>query len=466
MDWLYGSLLTREAIAPMASRSLRAPHHPIRGTPAAHAKARVTTRDLSDYHCRPHHVITAPFNRAALDQLRLGNVARAELLCRRAIAICRQMVDRGYPDWWAVAMVEPWVNLARLASIRGDTDRALQVFAQVYDSAIDNAPVDIEGYQFDTPRLTRLLETLEGIDEARAAIEASYHTFLHGSFRALVTAGRADEACAFVLEQLDGDGARRPPPEKYRDDLLELRCLGFLAAGKFDAALEAVDALDTGDRASAWAPVATAILTAEVRLWSGDPLEADRWWWEAVSRLAQLRRGGGGGPIGYLLMRIAVGRMACDSVHEHRRLVEAACGYAQSERAAVHLLRCCGIMSRLEAQENTGSHEWRDRLAQLARETPYRLDQAAAYCELFRSARGAEANDIDLVDAYALASTIDSLEAAALSGLIERHNGAIDALDLRSRARRRRARWNPRESDAVERQFHALMNDEVSTVSE
>jgi hypothetical protein len=234
------------------------------------------------------------------------------------------MIDRGFPEWWAIAMVEPYVNLARLASLRGDTDRALRVFQHVYDCSIDGAPVDIEGYWFDTPRLTRLLQDLDGDGRGRVVVESSYRLFLQGSFRALVTAGRSDEAHAFVLDQIEGRGARRPPTGEYQDELLELRCLAPVTAGRHQEALIAADDLQAAGDFNGWAPVVAAILAAEARLWSDDRDEADRWWQEAVARLARLTRSGlPGAPLGYLLMRIAVGRMAADRVAGHRRLVEA-----------------------------------------------------------------------------------------------------------------------------------------------
>ncbi|HEY7402079.1 MAG TPA: hypothetical protein VIB39_01040 [Candidatus Angelobacter sp.] len=72
--------------------------------------------------------LSSLYNLGSLLQYQCGEHARAEHLCRHILSICTTLAED--PEW-AAAMVQPWINCARLAAAEGQTRRSLEILQGV-----------------------------------------------------------------------------------------------------------------------------------------------------------------------------------------------------------------------------------------------------------------------------------------------------------------------------------------------
>src|SRR5215471_17255323 len=115
LEWLFRFLLRREQVGVVCFRARN--KTALATDTGAQGLPNPNTLNPFDRDARPHEAIVSRFNQAALAQIRCGEIARAHTLCRRAIELCRSVIAHGGPRWWAEGMIEPYINLGRIAAL-------------------------------------------------------------------------------------------------------------------------------------------------------------------------------------------------------------------------------------------------------------------------------------------------------------------------------------------------------------
>jgi tetratricopeptide (TPR) repeat protein len=129
--------------------------------------------------------LTALYNRAALAHYQLGNYQRAEKLCHKAIAMCGEVEPAGAKAWF-LAVLQPYVNIARLAMAEGNWMRALKLLEGVRRFTEYGTPLQVS--QNILPSCSDFCTE----DECREIANFGRTVFITDSLRALLL---ADQYC-------------------------------------------------------------------------------------------------------------------------------------------------------------------------------------------------------------------------------------------------------------------------------
>ncbi len=183
-------------------------------------------------HGKVDSTLVTLYNMGSLLQYQCGELDRAERLCRHILSICGALAEERE---WAAAMVQPWINCARLAAARGQTARSLEIlrgvarFAQGQDNLrIEDflLPVSMAAGLFTVERdLPIVCRNVYLIDSARAY-------FLAGDHAGLLAFLESFNAEPFYTEHQGNAYA-----------LLEIRARALLALERYDEALEILKTL-------------------------------------------------------------------------------------------------------------------------------------------------------------------------------------------------------------------------------
>jgi tetratricopeptide (TPR) repeat protein len=453
MDWLYAFLLKSEEVGPVL---FRAGHQKTGLEYAIPKSAAAVGSDSLPKHALSPQLINR-MNRAALSQLRYGQVTRAELLCHKMIELCKEVLHQGHPLWWARGMIDPYINLGRLAALKGETDLALGIYKNVYRLGVEAADIQIDGYEVPVSRLLDSLRTLMQ-DDRESVFDQAGTIFVAESFRALLTAGRVQEAYEFALS------APRWMTGSVDDScslVHELCVLGALAVGAYDDAQAWLAKVQWDGRGADWTDITKTIMAAELSFWGGDSKKAVAQWNKSSAMLNE-NPANHGLDINnrlYLYIRTAFGLFANGTLDGLESLLEQILEYATTCGNEVHSLRCLMLLAQCEAMQGRKPSLYRERLRSLAVKTNYRLDKAVAFFELFRTGVQCESPDAtdDLLACYALAESIGSIQANAFIARIQEHCGSFSSL-LALDSRRKEWIVNKFRCEELEQEFTELMD--------
>ena len=453
MDWLYAFLLKSEEVGPVL---FRADHQKTGLEYSIPKSAAAVGSDSSPKQPLTPQLINR-MNRAALTQLRYGQVNRAELLCHKMIELCKELLNQGHPLWWARGMIDPYINLGRLAALKGETDLALGIYKNVYRLGVEAADIQIDGYELSVSGLLDSLRTLMQ-DDRDSVFDQAGTIFVAESFRALLIAGRVQEAYEFALLAPQWMNA-------CVDDscsmVHELCTLGALAVGAYDDAQAWLTKLQWEGRRADWTDITKTMMTAELLFWGGDSKKAAAQWDRSIAMLDE-NPADNGLDINnrlYLYLRIAFGQFANGTIDGLESLLEKMLEYSTTSGNEVHSLRCLMLLAQCEAMQGRKQSPYRERLRSLAMKTNYRLEKAVAFYELFRTGVQCESPDAadDLLACYALAESIGSIQANAFVAKIREHCGDFASL-LALDGRRKKRIVNKFRCEELEQEFAELMN--------
>jgi tetratricopeptide (TPR) repeat protein len=135
--------------------------------------------------------LTALYNRAALVHYQLGNYNHAVKLCWKAITMCGEAETSGAKAWY-LAVLQPYVNVARLLSAEGDWGRALAMLDEVRRFAENRAPLQLGDYVLP-PCSEYCTEA-----ECREIVNFARTVFITDSLRALLMADQYGELADFT----------------------------------------------------------------------------------------------------------------------------------------------------------------------------------------------------------------------------------------------------------------------------
>jgi len=167
------------------------------------------------------------FSNAALIFAYLGEPDRAAEILVHQLALVDEAIRRRRDPLFLSMVIDPWVNLGRLCSRRGDADAARRHFADVF-ALRSGADCRVGPCEIPADDWARTRVADHRLDELTAAI------YVIESLKALFVAERFDEAARF----LDTVGWARATP--LRSLLVEADLIALAGVGRHDEVLAAV----------------------------------------------------------------------------------------------------------------------------------------------------------------------------------------------------------------------------------
>lgn len=187
------------------------------------------------------------YNLGALLQYHYGELNRAEQICHRAIEICQALACQDSQVRWTAQMIQPYINLGRIAAARGDSALSLRIYDNVYRLFHKDCALAIDGYLIyggiipdlnrEDPSLAKISRNVYVLESIRALLQAydyegllkflddlpnqascewiscQDHAILEGRMKALLGMSRCRDALSAgreLITRLSHDGVRCP----------------------------------------------------------------------------------------------------------------------------------------------------------------------------------------------------------------------------------------------------------------
>jgi len=168
--------------------------------------------------------VTSAFNLCALLQFHCGELDRAEAVCHRAIKNCQTLADYEPHPRWAAQMIQPYINLGRIAATRGYASASLQVFTDVFRLFHEGCDLFIDGFLLSAS----MLDELEREEPTIRLV--SRNVYVLDSLRALLLANDYEALMEFA------DRASQQVPDQQLA-LMEARVRALTGMAKYADAL-------------------------------------------------------------------------------------------------------------------------------------------------------------------------------------------------------------------------------------
>jgi tetratricopeptide (TPR) repeat protein len=343
--------------------------------------------DFANLNQGDHSNLTYCYNMGALLQYHHGQFQRAEDICHREISICRESLERSASVHWVALMLQPYINLGRIAAARGDTDASLKTFESVYRYFHEGADITVGDILLTANLVPQLLESEPKLIELASA------AYLIDSIRAYLFAGNYDGLEGFVdrvesLPQYTGG--------RFERNLVEARARSLFHLNRGPEALELLARyLREHVRSRSderWRDVGLYCLVTNIYIACGRPDEAgkvlslvDRY----VAMLMEL-------PHHSVALAHTIYYAALTAVNAEnyrlalpyaRRTLDI-CQAAEHEVGVIKVLCLLLMIARREPSLITidARQEYYDRLLMLAESTCYWMEKSLAYYELAMTA--------------------------------------------------------------------------------
>lgn len=210
------------------------------------------------------HKLIALYNRTALLQYHLGDYDRAGQVCHKAISLCAEC-ELSESKTWFLAILQPYVNIARIATARGDWSQALKILESVRLFTEYGEPLRLGN---------RMLRPCAEVCTPSERLEISNFgrtVFVADSLRALLLADRYAELSTFAETWLQSEIGSNP---EFWMMLTEARARALLALGWRENALALLREMISRMKSTARIYPAIYCLVAEVYAGDGKQDEA------------------------------------------------------------------------------------------------------------------------------------------------------------------------------------------------
>jgi tetratricopeptide (TPR) repeat protein len=210
------------------------------------------------------HKLIAMYNRTALLQYHFGNYDHAEQLCHKAISLCAEC-ELSESKVWFQAILQPYVNIARIATAKGNWSRALEILDSVRLFTEYGLPLHLGN---------RVLRPCSEVCLPAECLEIKNFgrtVFIVDGLRALLMADRYPELSTFAETWLQSEFGSNP---EFWMMLTEARARALLAMGWRDNALALVREMIARMKSTGRIYPAVYCLVAEVYAGEGKQEEA------------------------------------------------------------------------------------------------------------------------------------------------------------------------------------------------
>lgn len=190
--------------------------------------------------------VIAHYNLAALIHYHLGCLDNAARLCWHALEIC-EVLSHHDPVAWAAQMIQPWINIGRIASARGNWEVGLSVYAGVFDFFCAAEDLAIGGIAL--PRRLAPMITARFSQMA----EVAKHSYVTESVKALLIGRQYQRLIAFSDQTMANAHFTGDISARYV--LLEAKARAFDALGQYNESLRTLRGLrEEMSRTGVWHP--------------------------------------------------------------------------------------------------------------------------------------------------------------------------------------------------------------------
>lgn len=324
--------------------------------------------------------LIAQYNLGSLAQIQYGMPDRGTALCKKAIDVCLQLGRESGTPRWMGEMFQPYINLGRIASAQGETERALKIFRQVFRFITCGENVQIHGCLLESA-------VLAPPPSQRARTEPLFEIYLQDSLKALAWAGHSEAILAFVDQVEQSPGFDTP---HFRRIIAEARARALLDLGRYGEAAGSMEMLSSWAGSDLLPQPAVCILLAEIHLQAGDRERSFQImkWVEGfypqlcapdvpLSERRKFRY-----LAGFQYFRLGDYSTAAARIEEALSMNRELGDDPGILKCGILALRCARLLG-----EHTETH--RDALHRDAQHSLYRQEQALAFYELAQSAQSA-----------------------------------------------------------------------------
>jgi tetratricopeptide (TPR) repeat protein len=322
--------------------------------------------------------LAVQFNQGALVQYQYGEIERAEIICRAEIELFARLSTSATNRALCLAsMVAPYVNLARIYGQKGDVEKSLNIFENVYRLGANRQDLSIFGRQIqvvDGPNMFAASPGCQKLMLSCRVIETARVLQTIEDYPALLTLVEENEVLPEYQDTF------------FKQYLLEVRSRALLNTGRYEEALSTFEeccrlmSTTNTDRI-----VAHLFLSQLYREWGRDDLARDTLakledYFSAIEhygrKLPILRQ---------IAYRIALERHLMGDDDKAVGPAEKAFNWCKELSDQPGCIKTAILLLRTSARTN-GRHEpqrrWYDELQQLASSSFFRLERACAYWEL------------------------------------------------------------------------------------
>jgi tetratricopeptide (TPR) repeat protein len=205
--------------------------------------------------------LIAQYNLGSLAQIQYGCVAKGLALCQKEIEICLQLTDESGTLRWTRELFQPWINIGRIAAARGDTERGLDIFRQVFRFVTEHEDFEIGGKRLDSSALAPPPGQI-------GRIAPLFEVYLQDSVKALACAGNYVRIITFLDETEHLPGFDTPHFQRL---IAESRARALLEQGRTREAAQVMEKLLSWLGSDALPQPAVCFFLAEILLQGGDP---------------------------------------------------------------------------------------------------------------------------------------------------------------------------------------------------
>ncbi|HET8909908.1 MAG TPA: hypothetical protein VFN23_00490 [Ktedonobacteraceae bacterium] len=328
------------------------------------------------HRCRlgEHADIIACYNLGSLYQFQAGELSRAERLCHHAIAICRQKAAGDRKDLWMLRMLQPYLNVARLAALRGETAKAVRVFRQVFSFISGQTDFYVNDYRIP-------VASLSGLEKEEPGLKAFVsNVFLFDSIKAFLVQSEFRPLLDFI-DEISGF----PVFQKhlgYQYVLMETRARALLGMGESGRALEVLSQFvrrmnsDKIEYLAVFALIAAAYRQQESSQQIVELLQA------VQKRARNYAQGKSLLRAAQTLHLLAVQQFLLFDYENARQNADQSIQSAESAGDEITVLKSLVLLTRIEEETRDFAHSRRQQLTSLATSTFYRFEKALAYLVL------------------------------------------------------------------------------------
>jgi len=205
------------------------------------------------------------YNMGSLIQYHRGELQKAEEVCSRAIAICREMLEENRSAHWGSEMLQPLINLGRIEAARADLQTSLSIFNSVYQYVFGSRDLTIDGYRLSSNLVPTFLERETKLQEIARTV------YLTDSIRAYLFAEDYSGLLCF-LEPLASSSQYQD--QFFTKRIIEAKARSLIALKQTRRALELLSTFLRLDPASAWKNIGLYCLVGNIYSVSGRPDDA------------------------------------------------------------------------------------------------------------------------------------------------------------------------------------------------
>jgi tetratricopeptide (TPR) repeat protein len=310
------------------------------------------------------------YNMGALMHFHYGDFDRAGLLCHRAIEICQMFAARNSDPRWVGNMIQPYINLGRLAAVEGRRQTSLRIYEEIFALFNEGRTLTIDGFAIPASML-HILER----DEPSLRV-VSRNVYVLDSLRALLIDGDYLELMRFI------DRVEEPVPHQ-RLAMMEAQVMALSAKGEFADALHLAKELVRNSIESGGSP-AIYILVADIYRRCDKRDDAKKILDHAERCMGHVApKTDNRAEVGYMFYRLALCRYLIHDLERSHLNANTALAFAQVVDDEVGILKILILLVKIsQSFEGGDPSSWCRQLAATAGISYYRIERAIASLQL------------------------------------------------------------------------------------